>query len=401
MHLTRGLELLGKLPLTPDIMSEEIRLQSSLINPLIATKGYTATEVEKACSRARELCHEIGDPPQLFTVFGGLFTVYQNRAEFRAASELADKMLRLAEITQDPRLLMWSYYSLGLNATALGNLQTARTCLEHSLDLYDLRHRKSYRFVQDPYVTGSAALSHLLHSLGYPDQAIEKNQKALSAARDLGEPYTLAWAIGSMAGLRVRRGEHLEAQDLAIEKIALCTEHGFLSSSAEGHVWCGWALVREGRGEEGIARIRQGLAISSTTIQGRFLGMYYLAAAYRHMGRMEEALSVVENSLADEERKPYNIIPDFYRLKGELLSIRDSNKVAAEQCILHAIEIARRSSDKTAQLQATTSLARMLRDTGRGDEARAMLADIYNWFTEGFDTADLKDARTLLDDLPI
>jgi tetratricopeptide (TPR) repeat protein len=400
VHLTKGLDLLGTLPLTGDTIREEVRLQSSLINPLIATKGYTAPEVEKACSRARELCREIGDPPQLFTVFGGLFSVYHNRGEFRAASEMAERMLRLAKINGDPRLLMWSHYSLGVNSEAQGNFLVARAHLEQSLALYDLSQRGSYGFVQDPHATGLGLLGHVLHSLGYPEQAIKKSQEALSDAREQGEPYTLAWAIGSTAGLHVRRGEHLKGQELAIERMALCTEHGFLSMLGEGHLWCGCAMVKEGRGQEGIARIRQSLAIATTTIQSRLFELY-LASAYWRTGRSEEGLSVVENSLAKMSiaGESYNILPDLYLLRGELLLTRDSCEVEAERWAYRAIEIARRNSDKTAELWATTRLARLLDKQGRRDEARSMLADIYNWFTEGFDTADLKDAKALLDEL--
>jgi tetratricopeptide (TPR) repeat protein len=181
--------------------------------------------------------------------------------------------------------------------------------------------------------------------------------------------------------------------------IALCTERGFVSFAAEGHLWCGWALVQEGQGEEGLGRILQGLAIV-TTIQRRLFELY-LAAAYWQMGRANEGLSIVENSLAEiiDESEGYNTIPDLYRLKGELLLMQDSQEVEAEQCIQRAIEIARRNSDKAAELQATTSLARLLAKLGHRDEGHAMLADVYNWFTEGLDIADLKGAKTLLDEL--
>jgi tetratricopeptide (TPR) repeat protein len=253
--------------------------------------------------------------------------------------------------------------------------------------------------VQDPYVTGSGLLAHVLHSLGYADQALAKSLKALSDARQQAEPYTLAWAAGATAALHVRRGDHLKGRELAAERLAICTEHGFLSFAAEGHLWCGWALVQEGRPEEGIARMLQGLAMV-TTIE-RHLFNFYLASAYWQVGRAKEGLTIVENSLAEmnDESEAHNTLTDLYRLKGELLLMQDPRVVEAEQWLQRAIEIARRNSDQTAELQATTSLARLLRSTDRCAQAGAMLAEIYHRFTEGFDTADLKEAKALLDEL--
>ena len=398
-HFAKGIQLLAALPVDPDVEREEIRLQSGLINPLIATKGYAASEVERACTRARELCRKLGDPPQLFGVFGGLFTVYHNRGNFRAASEIAEQMLRWAELHREPRLLMWSYYSLGVNSTAVGDLTNARTQLEQSLGLYHSHQRRSFDFVQDPNVTGTGLLAHVLHSLGYIDQALAKSLNALSHARQLAQPYTLAWATGSTAALHVRRGDHLKGQELAAERLALCTEHGFLSIAAEGHLWCGWALVQEGRPEEGIARMLQGLAMVTTI--DRHLFNLYLATAYWQLDRAKEGLAIVENSLAEmsDESETHNTLPDFYRLKGELLLMQHPDEVEAERCLRRAIKIAHRNTDRMAELQATTSLARLMGNTGRHGEGRMILAQIYDWFTEGFDTADLKEAKALLDEL--
>ena len=280
-------------------------------------------------------------------------------------------------------------------------MPSAKTQLEQSLALYDSRQRKVHDFVQDPYVTCSGVLAHILHALGYADQALAKCLKSLSDARQLAEPYTLAWATGTTAALYVRRGDHLKGQELAVERLAICIEHGFLSFSAEGHLWCGWALVQEGRPEEGIARMLQGLAMVTTT--ERHLFNLYLATAYWQVGRVKEGLSIVENSLAemDDESEAHNTLTDFYRLKGELLLMEDPHVVEAEQYLQRAIEIARRNSDQTAELQATMSLARLLGSTDRRAQAGMMLAEIYHRFTEGFDTADLKEAKMLLDELSI
>jgi tetratricopeptide (TPR) repeat protein len=175
------------------------------------------------------------------------------------------------------------------------------------------------------------------------------------------------------------------------------------SNTGSCHCWQRSISGADGRWfrrDEGIARIRQSLAIATATIQCRLFELY-LAAAYWQMGRAEEGLSMVETSLAKMSNagESYHIIPELYLLRGELLLMQKSHEVEAEQCAYRAIEIAHRNSDKTAELRATTSLARLLAKQGRREEAQAMLADIYCWFTEGFDTADLQDAKALLDQL--
>jgi predicted ATPase len=195
----------------------------------------------------------------------------------------------------------------------------------------------------------------------------------------------------------------LEAQELAQRQAALAAEHGLTLWSGWATVICGWAKARQGGSEEGIAQIREGLAAIRMTGAdiGRPWFLYLLAEACMEGGRLAEALSALMEALAivnkHEER---HFEAEIHRLIGELLlKQNDSNALEAQGCFQRAIEVARKQSAKSWELRATMSLARLLAESGKRNEARTMLAEIYNWFTEGFDTADLKDAKTLLNRL--
>ncbi len=402
-HFRHGIELLGTLPASPERVAEELRLQLMLTTPLAATLGYTHPEVEEACSRARDLCGQESESPRLFAVLGGLFSIYYNRGENTTASELGRRMLVLAERLGDSHLLLWAHYSIGFNLQAQGEYRSARFHLEQSLALYQPQKSEAYGWVQNPGPTGLGLLAHVVYTLGYPDQALRRAREALAMARAQGHSYTLAWVLGSIIGVLLRRGDYPEAKELAEERIALCTEQGFLSQLSEATVHYGFVLVLLGRPEEGVGEIRQGLAVDprADANQARLWEQYLAALAFAKMGRSTEALSILTDMLPVFERTPNSHMKaDFYTLKGDLLLIEGpSQRAEAADNYVHAIEFARQSSDKTAELEATTRLARLLDQQQRRDEARTMLAAVYNWFTEGFDTADLKEAKALLDEL--
>jgi hypothetical protein len=200
--------------------------------------------------------------------------------------------------------------------------------------------------------------------------------------------------------LLLRRGDYRMAEELAAETIALCTQHGFLSLLSESNICYGFALVHLGRSEEGIAQMRQSLAIERAN-PTRLLELY-LARAFARIGRSAEGIAIVAEllPLLEQSSERFGLKTDVYRLKGDLLLMGDPPHEAEAEALYHlAIELGRGNSDKIAELQASTSLARLLDSQGKRAEARAMLAEIYRWFTEGFDTADLKDAKALLDEL--
>jgi predicted ATPase len=242
-----------------------------------------------------------------------------------------------------------------------------------------------------------------LWSLGYPDEALKRGNEALALAHALSHPFSLAFAEGLVGYLRQYRREPVAAQEMSTNLIALSAEHGFTHWLAQGTITCGWAIAEQGQYADGSAQIEEGLAVWRATSTGAFRphALCLLAEVYEKTGRLDEGLSALMEALdtADQyEIRHYQ--SEMYRLKGELLLMQEKSSVGeAQRCFERAIEIARRQNAKSFELRATMSLARLLHDTRRRDEALTMLDAIYGWFTEGFDTADLKEAKALLDGL--
>jgi class 3 adenylate cyclase/predicted ATPase len=409
-HLTTALELLKILPDTPERTRQELLLQITLGPVLIATKGAAAPEVERAYTRARDLCQQMGDTLQLFPGLWGLWYFYFGRAEYQTAHELAGQLLSVARRVQDRTLLLEAYYTLGATLWMLGEWVQAREHLEQSLALYNPQQHHSLTFMygeQDPGVICQADIACLLWFLGYPDQAVQKSHQALILAGELSHPFSLAFALTFAAFVHQYRREGHAAQERAEAAITLATEQGFPLWMAWGISLRGWALAEQGQREEGMAQMHQGLT-ASRAIGVEVARTWYLATlaeAYGKTGQVKEGLTVLAEALAvvnkTGERYPE---AELYRLKGELTlqsksQSPESPTREAEACFQKAIEIARKQQAKSLELRAIMSLSRLWQSQGKKDEARQMLAEIYNWFTEGFDTKDLQEARALLDEL--
>ncbi|MBI3757224.1 MAG: AAA family ATPase [Deltaproteobacteria bacterium] len=433
-HLSVALELLKTLPDTSERAQREIAFCLALGTPLLATKGYAAPEVETTYSRARELCQQIGDTSQLFPTLWWLWIFYAVRAELQSALDLANQCLTLAQRLQEPALLIEAHYAMGCTLMYLGEFSAARRYLEEGLALYDPQNHRTLAFLygQDPGVTSRLAALYPLWMLGYPEQALRRSQEGLSLARDLSHPYSLEFALYFAAECHVLRRERQAAQDYAEEAITLAEEQGFTPFSAYGTIMRGWALTEQERVEEGIALLCRGIADARST-GGRVIQPFYaslLAEAYAKAGRVEEGLHVLDEILTvvrDTGERCHEA--HIYRLKGELtlqqsraslgqvqdMSQASQNKATisntqhlapstqaeaeAEACFLKAIEVARKQQAKSWELRATISLARLWQQQGKQAEARQMLAEIYGWFTEGFDTKDLQEAKKLLEAL--
>jgi predicted ATPase len=377
-----------------------LRLQLALGQAVIAVKGWSVLEVERALTRARELCERVGETPELFSALGGLWGVHLMRGELPTAYELAEHFLRRAQSAHDPVPLLYAQLDLGTTLFRMGELLLAREHFEIGIQLYDPeRHRQDIGID-----AGVGCLSYgawTLWHLGYPDQALKRGNEARASAQ--GHLLSLAFAELFLGVLHQFRGEVRAAQETAEGVIALSAERGLTDYLARATTLRGCAITEQGRSEEGIAQIHEGLAasraIGTELYRPHFL--CFLAEACRETGRLDEGLSALTEALAaadEHENRHYEA--EMHRLQGELLlKQNDSNAAEAQSCFERAIEIARKQSAKSLQLRATMSLARLLDRRVRRDEARAMLAEIYGWFTEGFDTADLKDAKALLDEL--
>jgi predicted ATPase len=409
-HLTKGLELLPTLPNTPTRAQQELTLQIALGAPLQATKGIGAPELESVYRRARELCRQVGETPQLFRVVMGLSAFYYMRSELQTARELAEQCLTLAQGEHSPTRLMRAHSILGQTLFNLGELALAQAHMEQGIALYNPQKH-------NPQVSGDLLdrrvlclyyAARALWHLGYPDQGLQRSQAGLALAQALSHPFSLAFALQSVAVLYQSRREAQNTQEVAEALITLCTEQRFAEFLAWGTCRRGWALAEQGRGEEGIAQMQQGLAALRAvgTETGRPDRLARLAEAYGKVGQTEAGLTLLAEARAvvDKTEERY-YEAELYRLKGELVlqskdqSPRSQVEEEAEACFLKAIEIARRQQAKSLELRAVMSLSRLWQQQGKKEEAHRMLAEIYGWFTEGFDTKDLQEAKALLEEL--
>ena len=406
--LTAAIDLLQRLPDGPEHVQRELRLQLALGSASIPVTGWAALEVERAFTRARELCERLGNPPELFPALFGLWTMYFIRAEFRAAYELGEQLLQRAQEAHRPALLLLAHQALGDTLFNMGELLLASEHLEMAISLYDReRHRpRGFRHGGvDAKVNCLSYAARTLWTLGYPDRALERGNECIALARALAHPHTLAFAENAVGRLHRWRREARAARETAERLMALSTEHGFIFWLAVANILHGWAMAEQGRNQEAIAQIQEGLAAlrAAGAEVERPENLSLLAEACTKTDRLDDGLSALTEALAAADKHENHYYEaETHRLKGELL-LRQVNAVAleAQNCFQQAIDIARKHSAKSWELRATMSLARLLAQQDKRDEARTMLAEIYGWFTEGFDTADLKDAKALLDELDI
>ncbi len=414
-HFTRGLELLKTLPDSPERTQQELMLHVSLAAPLQAVKGYGDPELGRICARARELCQQVGETPQLFPVLAQLINFYSVRGELHASRALAEQLLRLAERTADTLLVALAHLMLGLVMVYLGELAEAHAHLEHVIAFYDLQqhHGLVYLYGHDPGVASLNYASWALWSLGYPEQALKRAGESLALAQELSIPLSLVYAQTVAGSCYAFCQDWQKAQESAEACINLSTEHGFPYWLAGGILLRGWALAGQGQAEEGVAQIRQGLTMTRAT-GSRLTNSIHLAIlgeTYGRMGRGEEGLTTLVEALAIAHRSGEHFYEaEIHRVKGELLlrciepvemmQAEAKAEAEAERCFQHAIEVARKQQAKSLELRATVSLCRLWQKQGKkGEEARQLLAAIYGWFTEGFDTPNLKEAKALLEEL--
>ncbi len=404
-HLTRGLEVLNTLPDTPERTQQELVLQTTLGPALIATKGWAAPEVGKVYARAQELCQQVGETPQIFPTLFGLCYFHLLRAEFHRARELAEQLLRMAQHQQDQTFLLLAHHVLAGPLFHLGELTLCRTHLEQGMALYDAQqhHTLAFRYGIDLGVFFLSYAARPLWLLGFPDQARTSIREALTLARKLAHPFSLAYTLHWAATTHQLRREAPASQEQAEVSMAFSREQGFALWVPGGTVLQGWALTEQGQMEEGIAHMRQGMTVWQAT-GAEVDRPYYLALlaeVYGKAGWAEEGLHVLAEALAvvdTIEERYYEA--ELYRLQGELLLARSAEQHAeAETCFQQALAVARRQRAKSWELRAAMSLSRLWQCQGKRDEARELLAPVYGWFTEGFDTADLQEAKTLLEEL--
>jgi predicted ATPase/class 3 adenylate cyclase len=404
-HLNQGLRVLTTLPETRARDQQELPLRIDLGKSLIATKGWASPETEAAYTRAWEICQQTRDTSWPFAVLWGLSNVYVVRADLTKHREVGAQFLSLAEQQSDAILLLVAHYLTGQNLLHVGEYVTGLAHFNQACALYDPQHHHTYvtLFGVDVGVFALSYISHALWGLGYPEQAVQRSREALALAQKVEHPFSIALAQAYAAMLQQFRREPSTATKHAEIALTVCTEQGFAYYLAWATIIQGWALAETGRREAGIAQMHQGLTTLQATGGGLRIPYYLtlLAEADGEVGQAEEGLHLLVGAASHLDKTQDRWVEaELYRLRGDLLlAVSPDNHLAAEACFHQALDIARHQQATSLELRAAISLARLWQSQGKRQEAYDLLALVYGWFTEGFDTADLQEAKTLLQEL--
>jgi class 3 adenylate cyclase/tetratricopeptide (TPR) repeat protein len=404
-QLHAALELLPKLDDATMRDSQELAIRMALLAPLNAINQVAAPEIQQNLHRTRVLCEQFGQSQLLGMVLLNLFFVHWSILDLGTAKEYADQTLALAERNTDEIISFVAGFGAGFLSATAGQYSSAREYFQRALRISD--EAKS-QLIKNPYiafalVNCNGTLGYVMWILGYPDQAVEYHAREVSLISEPLGPVSLSLAMHHGLGTQCDflcdyRGMREEAQRL----VDLSREHGLAYFLAIGLIWLGRLMVVEGSVEPGLQTIAEGR--SAMEVLGEVatsqLFSHCIATAYLAAGSTDEGLAFLEGAIANTSAGGVRMYEaDLHHLKGELLLSAGAPESQVEESFRNAIAVAQRQEAKGWELRATASLARLLASQGRRDDARTMLGDVYNWFTEGFDTTDLKDAKTLLDRL--
>jgi DNA-binding winged helix-turn-helix (wHTH) protein/predicted ATPase len=405
--LQRALALLATLSDTPERLQQELHMHVALGGPLMATKGQAAPEVEQTYSRAYALCQQVEDTAQLLPVLAGLRLFYVMRAAHQTAQGLGQRLLMLAERHQNQAFLLEAHVALGGGRFFLGQFDAALVHLQQGMAGEDMPAPPTARVVHHPRISCHVFASWVLWCLGYPDQALVHSQEALTRAQRLSNPYMLMWCQSLVANLHVLRGEATAARQLAEASMALATTLEVPFWGARSTFMRGIALTRQGCTAEGLEQMQEGwAAIQTTGVQlNRVYFLARRAEALLHAGQPDTALTVLAEALAFIHTSGERWWEaECHRLWGECLLAQKEPKHQAGEVAARfqqALDGARHQHARSLELCAAMSLSRLWQQQGKREEARQLLAEVYDWFTEGFDTADLQAAKALLEELGV
>ncbi len=406
-YLRQGLDLVGKLPPGRDQLRHELRLRLALGPALQQMQGFGAPDVGTTYARARQLCEQIGEPEELFQTLWGLWLFTAGgRTGFTEGRRIAEELLALAERLGDRALLLEAHHALSATTLWMGEPAATRGHGEQGRALYDREQHRSLAFLYGGHDPGVCCHMHsalALWVLGYPAAALDRGRVGVALARDLAHPMSIANALPFLGVVQQLRGELEAVHGLADSMIALSAAQGLPQWLAFGQILEGWIQSARGHGEADLAQLHR--AIDDYRLQGNYLWLPYflalLATAFLKHGAIDKGLKTISDALewADEHRSRI-WDAEFYRLRGELLLARDpAARSDAESAFYRAIDSARGQNARSWELRAALSLSRLWGRHGQREEAGQLLSAIYGWFTEGFDTADLRAAKALLDEL--
>jgi predicted ATPase len=406
-HLSQGIQLLASLPDTSERQRQELRFQTALGPPLMAVKGWAAPEAMRAYDRADKLSRLLGDPSERFKIVWGLWISHAGRGESCRGAELSDELFRLADQADDDDLRLEAHHSAWGTLTWLGEFATCWEQIQRGLTLYSPVQHAAHAFTyggHDPGVCGMALAAVNLWFLGYPEQAAEHARRSLLLAEQIAHPASVAHALhfGLLCHQLRQDGATVRAWSERLARLA--AEQGLAHYATTAVVSRGWILANEGQVNSSLPELRRGRQCSAD-LGMRVLEPYYttlLAAAHLAAGDAPIALKLLEEaSRFVEESGVHYWDVELLRLKGKLLA--QSSPCGAPQeveaCYAEALAVARRQQARSLELGVAMDLARLWRDQGKRTEARDLLAPIYNWFTEGFDSLVLQGAKALRDEL--
>jgi predicted ATPase/class 3 adenylate cyclase len=404
-QLRRGLEVLMGLPESTQRDRIELEFQLAIGTPLIALSGWSGPLVAVAYERASALCERLGNAERLIPTLFGLASNRVVRGETRTAQRLAERCRTLAKRSGNPAHQLLGHRAMGAALMQLGALREARSEFERITELYDPDRDRDLaaRCVTDPRASGLSFLSLVLWLTGYPDQAKRTAREGFRCAAELEHANT-------SGHLRLHGGAQLAellrdvgaAREHADAVIALAAEHHMPYWRGHGTVIRGWVAAREGRPDAGALLVRQGIteldALGTAFHRSHYLGI--LARIHAELGDCMTGLELLGEAYDGVRRtEVYLWQAELHWLEGELLSMSGASRARVEACFIEALEVARRQEARSFELRAAASLARLWADQGKRARAHDLLAPVYHWFVEGFETADLKEAKALLDEL--
>jgi DNA-binding winged helix-turn-helix (wHTH) protein/tetratricopeptide (TPR) repeat protein len=398
------LEILLTLPETAERDNQELATQSALGTVLIGTRGDGAPEVKVSLSRVVDLSRRLGESPQLFAALYGLAIYHSNRGEHRTAQGLAKDLLSVAQRADDPAAVMVGHAVLGQTSYWLGELVFAHANLEQAVALYgpDLHGHLEFVYGLDPALDSLGYDGYTLFQMGYPDQALHKAERGLAIAQKAARPSGLATALNYLAIAHMLRQENEIAIARAEDAVGMANKEGLPFRAAIGFVTIGAAMVQPDQDAKALVQLqRVSKAIESSGSRPSPLHGGALAHAYAKTGQATKAMSLIAKLLEwVRESSSHVDEPWLYYIKGEVLLAQEPpDAEEAERCFRTSIEVAQRIGAKSLELHTTIRLAKLLMKQRHRKEARAMLTGIYNWFTEGLDTPDLRGAKALLEEL--